>query len=320
MKHTRRSRTSRLAWLAIPVAAGLTARGLLQQRFHGARSRRRSPSPTAPRTTRTRPPTTASPRRSRPRTRGSRSRPRTFPSRATARRSRHASRAATPPTRSSPRAAPARPSRSSRGRSPDSCSRSTTRRSRRTCPTPPRDLYTYNGKIYGVPLGTQLNGVIYNDELAQSIGVKIDATTSLDDIIAQCGKARAAGKTVYGLAGSTFQNNGILAVALATSTVYGPDKDWNARPRAEQGHLRRHQGLDDRPRVDQEDVRRGMLPGRRHQRRVRRADQRRLLGQDPRLLRSERRGAADHAGGGRPREAHRPPGRGSRAARRPTCR
>lgn len=95
-------------------------------------------------------------------------------------------------------------------------------------PDSAKSLYTYNGKIYGVPLGTQLNGVIYNDELAKSVGVNIDATTSLDDIIAQCGKARAAGKTVYGLAGSTFQNNGILAVALATSTVYGPNKNWNA--------------------------------------------------------------------------------------------
>ncbi|MFE4468594.1 ABC transporter substrate-binding protein [Leifsonia sp. NPDC056824] len=95
-------------------------------------------------------------------------------------------------------------------------------------PDSAKSLYTYNGKIYGVPLGTQLNGVIYNDELAQSVGVKIDATTSLDDIIAQCSKARAAGKTIYGLAGSTFQNNGILAVALATSTVYGPNKNWNA--------------------------------------------------------------------------------------------
>ena len=78
-----------------------------------------------------------------------------------------------------------------------------------------------------MPLGTQSNGVIYNDDLAKSIGVNIDASTSLDDIIAQCGAARAKGKTIYGLAGSTYQNNGILAVALATSTVYGPNKNWN---------------------------------------------------------------------------------------------
>lgn len=94
-------------------------------------------------------------------------------------------------------------------------------------PDSAKSLWTYNGKTYGVPLGTQLNGVIYNDELAKSIGVNIDASTSLDDIISQCAAARAKGKTIYGLAGSTYQNNGILAIALATSTVYGPNKNWN---------------------------------------------------------------------------------------------
>jgi raffinose/stachyose/melibiose transport system substrate-binding protein len=96
-------------------------------------------------------------------------------------------------------------------------------------PADQKSLWTYNGKVYGVPLGTQANGVIYNDVLAKSIGVNIDASTSLDDIISQCAVARAHGKTVYGLAGSTYQNNGILAVALATSTVYGPDKNWNQK-------------------------------------------------------------------------------------------
>jgi raffinose/stachyose/melibiose transport system substrate-binding protein len=94
-------------------------------------------------------------------------------------------------------------------------------------PAAQADLWTYKGKVYGVPLGTQSNGVIYNDELAKSIGVKINASTSLDDIIKQCPVARAHGKTIYGLAGSTFANNGILAVAIATSTVYGANKNWN---------------------------------------------------------------------------------------------
>jgi raffinose/stachyose/melibiose transport system substrate-binding protein len=89
-------------------------------------------------------------------------------------------------------------------------------------------LWTYKGKVYGVPLGSQSNGVIYNDDLAKTIGVKIDASTSLDGIISQCAAARAHGKTIYALAGSTYQNNGILAVALATSTVYGPNPNWNA--------------------------------------------------------------------------------------------
>jgi raffinose/stachyose/melibiose transport system substrate-binding protein len=96
-------------------------------------------------------------------------------------------------------------------------------------PSSQKELWIYNGKAYGVPLGSNANGVIYNDELAKSIGVDIDASTSLDGIIAQCGKARAAGKTIYGLAGGATANNAFLALGLATSTVYGPDKDWNTK-------------------------------------------------------------------------------------------
>ncbi|KHK97441.1 hypothetical protein LK09_11790 [Microbacterium mangrovi] len=96
-------------------------------------------------------------------------------------------------------------------------------------PASQKDLWVYNGKAYGVPLGSQANGVIYNDELAKSVGVNIDASTSLDDIIAQCGAARAKGKSIYGLAGAAPPNTAFLAVGLATSTVYGPDKDWNQK-------------------------------------------------------------------------------------------
>jgi raffinose/stachyose/melibiose transport system substrate-binding protein len=96
-------------------------------------------------------------------------------------------------------------------------------------PSAQKELWTYDGKAYGVPLGSNANGVIYNDELAKSIGVNIDASTSLDDIIAQCAVARSKGKTVYGLAGSTVPNDAFLALGLATSTVYGPDQHWNEK-------------------------------------------------------------------------------------------
>ncbi|HKT57049.1 MAG TPA: extracellular solute-binding protein [Microbacterium sp.] len=95
-------------------------------------------------------------------------------------------------------------------------------------PTSQKQLWTYRGAAYGVPLGTNANGVIYNDQLAKSIGVRIDASTSLDRIMAQCRAARAKGKTVYGLAGGAPANNAFLATGLATSTVYGPDPNWNA--------------------------------------------------------------------------------------------
>ncbi|GAA4344815.1 extracellular solute-binding protein [Microbacterium rhizosphaerae] len=99
----------------------------------------------------------------------------------------------------------------------------------RNLPASQKDLWVYNGKAYGVPLGTQANGVIWNDELAKSIGVNVTPSTSLDDLIAQCGAARAQGKSIYGLAGAAPPNTGFLALGIATSTVYGPDKDWNQK-------------------------------------------------------------------------------------------
>jgi raffinose/stachyose/melibiose transport system substrate-binding protein len=96
-------------------------------------------------------------------------------------------------------------------------------------PESQKDLWVYNGKSYGVPLGTQANGVIWNDELAKSIGVNVDASTSLDGIIAQCAAARSQGKSIFGLAGAAPPNTGFLALGIATSTVYGPDKNWNQK-------------------------------------------------------------------------------------------
>ena len=94
-------------------------------------------------------------------------------------------------------------------------------------PASQKELWTSRDSAYGVPLGTNANGVIYNQQLAASVGVSIDAATSLDRIIAQCSVARAKGKTVYGLAGAAAANNAFLATGLATSTVYGPDPNWN---------------------------------------------------------------------------------------------
>ena len=95
-------------------------------------------------------------------------------------------------------------------------------------PSSQKDLWVYNGKAYGVPLGTQAYGAIYNDDLAKSIGVNLSASSSLQDVISACSVARSHGKTVYGLAGSVPANNAFLALTLAASTVYGSDKNWDA--------------------------------------------------------------------------------------------
>jgi raffinose/stachyose/melibiose transport system substrate-binding protein len=96
-------------------------------------------------------------------------------------------------------------------------------------PDAERAGYEFNGKLYGVPSSTSVAGIVYNDELAQKSGVTLDPSSTLQDVLAACKTARAKGQTVFGLAGSIPVNTGIMTVEIATSTVYGPDPDWNQK-------------------------------------------------------------------------------------------
>ncbi|WP_336853545.1 ABC transporter substrate-binding protein [Sinomonas albida] len=87
--------------------------------------------------------------------------------------------------------------------------------------------WEYNDKVYSFPTSSAANGVVYNDQLAKSVGITIDATTNLDQVIQDCSVASSKGKAIFGLAGSVPANNGFLASGIAASTVYGSDPNWN---------------------------------------------------------------------------------------------
>jgi raffinose/stachyose/melibiose transport system substrate-binding protein len=94
-------------------------------------------------------------------------------------------------------------------------------------PAAERAGYDYNGQLYGVPSATSIDAVIYNDQLAKSDGVTVDATSSLQDVLKQCPAVKSKGKSIFALAGSTPPNTGIMTVEIATSTVYGPNPNWD---------------------------------------------------------------------------------------------
>jgi raffinose/stachyose/melibiose transport system substrate-binding protein len=94
-------------------------------------------------------------------------------------------------------------------------------------PAAERAGYDYNGKLYGVPSATSIDAVIYNDELAKSKGVTLTASSSLQDVIKQCGAVKAKGASIFGLAGSIPANTGIMTLEIATNTVYGPNPNWD---------------------------------------------------------------------------------------------
>jgi raffinose/stachyose/melibiose transport system substrate-binding protein len=94
-------------------------------------------------------------------------------------------------------------------------------------PEAERAGYDYNGKLYGVPSATSIDSVVWNDDLAKSSGVTVTATSKLDDVMTQCGAVKSKGNSILALAGSIPANTGITAVEIATSTVYGPNENWN---------------------------------------------------------------------------------------------
>ena len=93
--------------------------------------------------------------------------------------------------------------------------------------------FQYNGKIYAVSLGSAVNGIVYNDQLAKAAGVTLTANSTFSDVLQACAAAKAKGKSLFGLAGSAAPNTGILALEIATSAVYGADPNWDAQRTAD---------------------------------------------------------------------------------------
>jgi raffinose/stachyose/melibiose transport system substrate-binding protein len=88
--------------------------------------------------------------------------------------------------------------------------------------------YDYQGQLYGVPSSTAIMSVIYNEDLAKQNNVNITPTTNTDDVVKQCG-AVPDGSSIFALAGGVPANTGIMTVEIASSTVYGPDPDWDKK-------------------------------------------------------------------------------------------
>jgi raffinose/stachyose/melibiose transport system substrate-binding protein len=89
-------------------------------------------------------------------------------------------------------------------------------------------LFKYEDKVYAVPLSSMPTGLIFNDAKAKELGVTLNADSTFDDFLEQCKVARGKGVSLTALAGTVPGNPGIMTQMLASSTVYGPNPDWNA--------------------------------------------------------------------------------------------
>jgi raffinose/stachyose/melibiose transport system substrate-binding protein len=86
---------------------------------------------------------------------------------------------------------------------------------------------SFDDKLVAVPVYLAPAGLIYSPDAAKGAGITLDATSTMQDVIAQCQKVADGGHAVFGLAGSMAPNTGIFTAEIAASTVYGPEPDWN---------------------------------------------------------------------------------------------
>lgn len=89
-------------------------------------------------------------------------------------------------------------------------------------------LYEVDGEIYAQPAALNPTGFIYNAAGAEEVGID-GFPASYEDMLEACGLARDGGKSFNVLAGSAPPNNGLLAMVISATQVYGPDPDWNAQ-------------------------------------------------------------------------------------------
>ena len=88
---------------------------------------------------------------------------------------------------------------------------------------------SYDGKLVAVPVYLAPAGIIFSPQAAEKSGFTLDSSMTMDDVIAQCKKVADGGQAVFGLAGAMAPNTAIFASALAASSVYGPEPDWNEK-------------------------------------------------------------------------------------------
>jgi raffinose/stachyose/melibiose transport system substrate-binding protein len=93
-------------------------------------------------------------------------------------------------------------------------------------PAGTESLYEVDGEIYAQPAALTPTGLLYNAPGGAEVGIE-EYPATYEDMLAACPTAREGGKSFNVLAGSAPPNNGLLAMVISATQVYGPTPDWN---------------------------------------------------------------------------------------------
>ena len=152
----------------------------------------------------------------------------------------------------------------------------------------PKTLFNIDDKTFGIPVDLAPVSMIVNLTAYKELG--IDPATTLDEAYEQCATARAAGKSLYAIAGAGPPNLGLFASQIAASLVYGEDPDWNTKRANKEVTFADSAGMEGDPAAGHRLQGQGLLPGRCRGCRLPRTDQRHHLRLLAEHLRPIRRG------------------------------
>jgi raffinose/stachyose/melibiose transport system substrate-binding protein len=96
-----------------------------------------------------------------------------------------------------------------------------------------RPIVSFNGKAYAQPLNVGTNGILYNMDLWNRLG--LTAPTTVNDLLSLCRKVSAAGKVMFaaGMAGAQQSNSTLgLVQSLMNEFVFNIDPNWTAERNA----------------------------------------------------------------------------------------
>jgi raffinose/stachyose/melibiose transport system substrate-binding protein len=88
-------------------------------------------------------------------------------------------------------------------------------------------LWTVNRRYYGLPLGQELAGAVYNKDTLAKLGLPVPRTFA--QLLNVCRVAKQNGIAAWSLAGATFLNVGLVLNMIAAGTVYSADPNWDAK-------------------------------------------------------------------------------------------
>ena len=99
-------------------------------------------------------------------------------------------------------------------------------------PASAKNLYYNDDRVFAVPADLAPLAMLENTAVISDFG--LEPAKTLEELVQQCETVRAAGKSMFVVAGTSGANTGMHAMQLAAGLVYSKDPQWDAKRAAKE--------------------------------------------------------------------------------------